>query len=214
MTCPVSSSAFNYVHEHIFGEESFNLFEKSDDELDELRKLIELDKPTEATLRLRCFFAIECAVYVALRSTFVSTGSTEVAERLSEALPIERSHEGLTRLLVVLEGIEKTLRVDQLELNLMGDHDNELGRFNAKLLERPKVIVSYIIRMVKTLRPGLSKDKVLDASGRAHEIGEHMGRVLVDTFPDPATCFYWIRRLLNTSLENPTTWNTTTRSLV
>lgn len=210
MTCPVSSSAFEYTREHIFGEESFNLFEGSDGELDDLREVIESDRPTPATLRLRCFFAVECAVYVALRASFVQTGSSELATRLSEVLPIERSHEGLTRLLSSLEDIEKSLRVDQLEFNLMGDHDNELGRFSAKLLERPKVIISNIIRMARALRPDLGRDTVLSA----REVGEYLGRVLIDTFPDPATCFYWIRRMLNTSMENPTTWNTTTRSLV
>jgi hypothetical protein len=210
MTCPASTSAFEYAREHIFGEASFNLFDGSDDELEELRAVIQADQPTPATLRLRCFFAIECAVYVALKAAFVSTGSSEVSDRLSEVLPIERSYEGLTRLLASLEDIEKSLRVDQLELNFMGDHANELGRFNAKLLERPKVIVSYIIRMVRALRPDLGREHVLSA----REVGEYLGRVLSDAFPDPATCFYWIRRMLNTSMENPTTWNTTTRSLV
>ncbi len=205
MTCPVSSSAFHCVNKHIFGDSSFHIFEDRDDSTSELGMLIEVDKPTEATVRLRCFFAIECAVYVALRAAFASLDNPELAVRFGAALPIERSHEGLTRFLLVMEDIEKSLRVDQLEYAFMGDHNNELGGFNARLLEKPKTIVSNITRMARVLRPDLCGGVYGGVSGAA-EIGDLMARTLVDTFPDPETCFFWIRRLFNTTLENPSSW--------
>lgn len=196
MTCQLCLTALNTADSEYKG---CLLFEGEDEASVDLRTSIEADQPPLSVQRLRCFFAIECVVFVALKGSLPS-GNAAMQEEIS-AYKLTRSHEGLHDLSGFLLKLDGVLHLDQIEYGFVGNKDAE-GLFAAKLLDRPRRVLCNALDMANALRPALRNDII------PYRLGELMATSLLELMPERLACLYWIRRMLGVTLENVHTWTT------
>lgn len=198
MTCPITYACYRTLQQHFFAGSRMFLYADVEEQFNDLKQELQEHDPDHVVLLLRGFFAVELIYRFLLPQAFIELTHIATRDAFTQH-QFERSHQGMDKLIEIIEQTNRRVQVDAGVLDMTGATSNQEKKFQADSMRRVVPMLRAAQEAAECMKQGL------DQRSKMVRVGELLGESLINGKVSAEATLDYIRTMLTITPDNPVT---------